>query len=89
MNKLDVVTGEAAKEVDQEVLSRPARYRVVRGPRQKANDPSPLQVPSTIRRTGRRRLRLWHATSRCERRRPPDCGYTRGRFGFRTRRLLP
>jgi len=34
----------SSKEVDQEVLSRPGRYRVVRGPRQKADDPSPLQV---------------------------------------------
>jgi len=30
----------SSKEVDQEVLSRPGRYRVVRGPRQKADDPS-------------------------------------------------
>ncbi|RPI81403.1 MAG: IS1634 family transposase [Planctomycetaceae bacterium] len=34
----------SVKEVDRDVLSRAGRYHAVRGPRQKSDDPSPLQV---------------------------------------------
>jgi transposase len=43
----------SVKEVREEVLSRPGRYRVVHGPRESAKDPSPLQVKD-VRVGGRR-----------------------------------
>ena len=41
------------KEVRQEVLARPGRYREVHGPKQKSSDPSPLKVKE-VRIDGRR-----------------------------------
>jgi len=43
----------SVKEVSEQVLSHPGRYREVRGPRQKSSDPSPLKVKN-VRIDGRR-----------------------------------
>lgn len=43
----------SVKEVSEQVLSHPGRYREVRGPRQKSSDPSPLKVKN-VRIEGRR-----------------------------------